>query len=247
MARLFVDPEKLTEEIVVVADEDHRYLIRVLRLGLGNELVLFDGRGAEVTARILRIGPRALELKVEERRQVSALDRPDVTLIQALAKSDKLELVVQKATELGVARILPVTTARTVPQMEARRAIGRRARWQKIAREAARQCGRADVPEIQAVASLGTALTAAPKDSYKLMLWEGDRQHGLKTAFPPAPQPRIVVAVGPEGGFAPEEVDAARSAGFVTAGIGPRILRAETAALAVLAILGFQFGDLRGP
>src|SRR5258706_2341163 len=181
MARLFIDPGKLGEELVVVNDEDHRYLTRVLRLTVGDLLVLFDGHGAEADARILRIGPRALELKIERRRRVQATERPDVTLIQALTKGEKLELVVQKGTELGVARILPVTSQRSVPRMEALRALGRRARWQQIAREAARQCGRADVPEVEPVATLLTAVEAAPKDALKILLWEGDRQHGLES------------------------------------------------------------------
>jgi 16S rRNA (uracil1498-N3)-methyltransferase len=173
-----------------------------------------------------------------------------VTLIQALTKGDKLELVVQKATELGVARVLPVTTQRSVPRFGdagAMRALGRRARWQKIAREAARQSGRADVPEIEPVTPLSTALAAAAKDALKILLWEGEREHALGQVLPPPPVARVVIAVGPEGGFSVEEVEAARAAGFVSVGLGPRVLRTETAALVVLAILGFALGDLGQP
>jgi 16S rRNA (uracil1498-N3)-methyltransferase len=246
LARLFVDPRKLGDDILIVSDEDHRYLTRVLRLGIGEPLVLFDGHGQEAEARILRIGPRALELKIETRRRVEAARRPDVTLIQGLTKGEKLEMVVQKATELGVARIIPVTSQRSVPRIEAVRAIGRRTRWQKIAREAARQSGRADVPEVEPVTVLETALASAQRDALRLMLWEGDRRHSLRDALPAERPEQIVVAVGPEGGFAPAEVEAARQAGFGVAGLGERILRAETAALTVLAILGFVFGDLGG-
>jgi 16S rRNA (uracil1498-N3)-methyltransferase len=247
MIRLFVDPAKATEDVVVLADEDHRYLTRVLRLGIGDVVVLFDGAGLEADARIVRIGPRALELKIEARRAIAPSQRPEVTLLQALAKGEKLDVVVQKATELGVARILPVTSARSIPQIEAMRAIGRRARWQKIARAAARQCGRADVPEVEPVTTLPTALSASAKDAFKVMLWEGERQHGLKAVLPDEPVSRVVLAIGPEGGFAPEEVEAARAVGFVTVRLGPRILRSETAPLAALSILGYCFGDLGMP
>jgi 16S rRNA (uracil1498-N3)-methyltransferase len=247
VTRLFVDPAKLGEDMVVLSDEDHRYLTRVLRLGIDDQLVLFDGVGIEADARIIRIGPRALELRIEARRPMAPSKRSDVTLLQALAKGDKVDLVVQKATELGVSRIFPVTTTRSIPRVEAVRGIGRRARWQKIARAAARQCGRADVPEIEPVTQLTTALLATTKDALKLMLWEGEREHGLKEVLPAGPAPQIVLAIGPEGGFAPEEIEAGRAAGFVTVGLGPRILRTETAALVVLAILGFHFGDLGGP
>jgi len=247
-ARLFVEPSKLAEDVVVLTDEDHRYLTRVLRLGVGEAIVLFDGKSVEATARILRIGPRALELKIEERRPVQASDRPLVTLIQALAKGDKLDLVVQKATELGVARIIPVTTTRAIARLDANtlRTMSRRARWQKIAREASRQSGRLDVPEVESVTALTTALAASPKDALKLMLWEGARQTTLRSVLPPADEPpqQIVIAIGPEGGFTVEEVEAARHAGFTPVGLGPRILRTETAALVVLSILGYALGDL---
>jgi 16S rRNA (uracil1498-N3)-methyltransferase len=246
MPRLFVEPSKLAEEVVVLADEDHRYLTRVLRLDVGSEVTLFDGKSVEATARIMRIGPRALELKIEERRPVAGIDRPHVTVIQGLAKGDKLDLIVQKATELGAARIIPVTTARAVARLDAGaiRALSRRARWQKIAREASRQSGRLDVPEVEGVAALSTALAASPKDALKLMLWEGARQTSLRSQLPAEPPQQIVIAIGPEGGFTVEEVEAARHAGFIAVGLGPRILRTETAALVVLSILGYALGDL---
>jgi 16S rRNA (uracil1498-N3)-methyltransferase len=244
MPRLFIEPARLADDLVVVAGEDHRYLTRVLRLGIGDGLVLFDGIGVEADAKIVRVGPRALELKVEARRPASALERPELTLIQALTKGDKLDQVVQKATELGVGRIIPVTSARSVPRLEAMRALGRRARWQKIAREAARQSGRTDVPEIEPVTPLATALSAAGEGSFKVMLWEGARQHGLKEVMPAQKPKRIVIATGPEGGFSVEEVDIARAAGFAVCGLGPRILRTETAAMVTLAILGYALGDL---
>ncbi len=246
MARLFVEPQKLTEEVVVLADEDHRYLTRVLRLGVDDTVTLFDGKSVEATARITRVGPRALELKIEERHAVSAIDRPHVTVIQALAKGDKLDLVVQKATELGAARIIPVTTARAIQRLDANtlRTMSRRSRWQKIAREAARQSGRLDVPEVEGVTALTTAMQASPKDALKLLLWEGARQTTLRSLLPTTPPKQIVIAIGPEGGFTTEEVEAARTAGFSPVGLGPRILRTETAALVTLAILGFALGDL---
>jgi 16S rRNA (uracil1498-N3)-methyltransferase len=245
-ARLFVEPARLADEVVVLVDEDHRYLTRVLRLGVGETVVLFDGKSVEATARISRVGPRALELRIEERRPVLADTRPQVTLIQGLAKGDKLDLVVQKATELGLARFIPVTTARAVQRLDvnAARALQRRARWQKIAREAARQSGRLDVPEIEGVTTLTTALRASAKDALKLMLWEGARQTPLRGELPATPPQQIVIVVGPEGGFTVEEVEEARQDGFVAVGLGPRVLRTETAALVMLSILGFALGDL---
>ena len=244
MSRVFVDPERLGGELVTLADEDHRYLTRVLRLEPGDLVTMFDGLGAEADARITRIGPRAVELRVEARRVSDASERLALTLIQALTKGEKLELVVQKATELGVTRIMPVTSARSIPQLEAMRAIGRRARWQKIAREAARQCGRTDVPAIEAVTPLTTALHTVSKEALRVIFWEGARGTGLRPSLPAERPKEIALAIGPEGGFSPTEVEAAKAAGFAPVGLGPRLLRTETAAIAALTIMQFQLGDL---
>ncbi len=244
MARLFIEASRLADPVVVLSGEDHRYLMRVLRLGLHDRVVLFDGVGVEAHGTVVRIGPRALEVHIDERKAALPTARLEMTLLQSLGKGDKLDLVVQKATELGVARIMPMTSARSIPQLDALRAGGRRLRWQKIAREASRQSGRIDVPEIGPVTSLSVALSAAPKDALKLMLWESERQHQLRSVMPATAPAQVVIAVGPEGGFADEEVAQARATGFVTVGLGPRILRTETAALVALAIVGFALGDL---
>jgi 16S rRNA (uracil1498-N3)-methyltransferase len=243
-ARLHVDPARLTADAVVVSEEDHRYLVRVLRLGVGDAVTLFDGRGAEADATIARLGPRAVELRVNARRVEAAPPGPQLTLIQALARGEKLDLVVQKATELGVGRIIPVTTQRAVPRLDTLRATSRRVRWQKIAREAARQSGRSDVPEVEPVTSLAVALDSSPRDALKLLLWEEARHVRLRELLPATPPTAIVIAVGPEGGFAAEEVAHARGAGFQPVGFGPRILRTETASLAALAVIGYALGDL---
>jgi 16S rRNA (uracil1498-N3)-methyltransferase len=249
MSRLFVEPERLKDEVLVLAGEDHRYLTRVLRLGVGDKLVLFDGRSVEADGTIVRVGPRALEVQVDARRSTPVGDRPDFTLMMSLVKGDKMDFVVQKATELGVTRVIPVTTHRSIPRgldaSGAVRALGKRARWVKIAREGARQCGRIDVPEVEPVTPLETALQAAHKDALKLMLWEGAREHRVRQVLPKGEKPhRIIALIGPEGGFAEEEVAAARAAGFAVAGLGPRILRTETAAVVVLTILSYAVGDL---
>jgi 16S rRNA (uracil1498-N3)-methyltransferase len=248
VARLFVEPERLRDEVLVLAGEDHRYLTRVLRLGVGDPVVLFDGREVEADGTIIRVGPRALEVQIGARRSTQASDRPDFTLMQAIVKGDKMDFVVQKATELGVSRVIPVTTERSVPRgldaSGAVRALGKRARWVKIAREGARQCGRVDVPEVEPVTPLPTALKAAHKEAFKLMLWEGAREHTVRQVLPTEKPQRIIALVGPEGGFTDDEVAAAREAGFAVAGLGPRILRTETAAVVVMTVLGFAVGDL---
>ena len=243
MPRLHVEKARLGDDSVILSDEDHHYLTRVLRLGPGDRLTLFDGDGGEAEAEIARVGPRASEARVLSRRRVERPPGPELTLVQALARGEKLDLVVQKATELGVARIIPVTTERAVSP-DLLRGTSRRQRWEKIAREAARQSGRADLPEIEPVTSFPLALAAAPREALKLLFFEGARGNHLREALPATPPPSAVLAVGPEGGFTEGEVARAREAGFAVVGLGPRTLRTETAAMAVLAIVGYAIGDL---
>ena len=251
-------------ETVTISGEDHRYLTRVLRLAPGDRVMLFDGRGAEADAELARIGPRDAELRLIARRAAASSKRgPALILLQALARGEKMDFVMQKATELGADRIIPVATARAVPHLEAQRSESRHARWEKIAREAARQCGRADVPAIDPVADFVQAVSDLPEGALKLLFYEAARAQSLKAALnaalkaaleaaleaalpaalPSSAPAAVAIAIGPEGGFTDEEAAAAEAAGFVAVGLGPRILRTETAALAALAILDFVFGD----
>lgn len=244
MARLFVEPAAFGGEVVRLGDEDARYLTRVLRLGPGDRVTLFDGEGREAEATIERANRHGVELRVGERRATERVARPTLTLVVGLARGDKLDLVVQKATELGVHRVVPVATERAVLELDERRAESRRARWQKIAREAARQSGRADVPEIEAPTSFARAM-ATVGAALKLLFWEEARGNGLRGRLDGKEVPAsIAVVVGPEGGLTAAEVEQARAAGFLVAGLGPRILRAETAALAALTIVNYALGDL---
>lgn len=244
MARLFVEPALLGNDRVRLADEDARYLTRVLRLGPGHRVTLFDGQGREADAEIERADRHGVELRVDERRRVERAAGPSLTLMVGLARGEKLDLVVQKATELGAHRVVPVATARAVLELDERRAESRQARWLKIAREAARQSGRADVPEIAAPTSFAQAM-ATVDAALKLLFWEEARANGLRERLgamtPPA---SVAIVVGPEGGLTAAEVELARAAGFLVVGLGPRTLRAETAALAALTIVNYALGDL---
>jgi 16S rRNA (uracil1498-N3)-methyltransferase len=155
--------------------------------------------------------------------------------MQGLPKGDKLELVLQKATELGAASLYPVETARSVVRLEGRRAEERRARWQRIAEEAARQCGRADVPTVEPIAPLLASLEALPPGTRVLVLDEEERTCRLRDAFVPGTPTALVV--GPEGGLAREEVQLLVAKGAIPVSLGRWVLRTDTAALAALAVL----------
>lgn len=238
MPRVFVPPEQLTGERVELAGEAHRHLARVLRIAVGADVVIFDGRGAEIDGRVVAVDGRKVTLALGARRR---LPPPPVliTLLQVVPRGERMDLVVQKTTELGVARIVPVLAERSVALPPARRS----GRWQTIAEEAARQSGRAEVPEVSLPLPLAQALAIAASCGTRLLPWEEERTLPLRRALGGA-APTVALLVGPEGGLALTEVEQARAAGFVTVSLGPRILRAETAAMVAVALVQAAAGGL---
>ncbi len=245
--RLFVAPERLTGARLVLDGPDHKHVARVLRAQPGDALVLFDGIGGEVDAEIARVGTRDTELTLGARRAAPDATAPvAITLLVAVPRGERMELVVQKTTELGVARIVPVVSGRSVARPEP--GGPRAGRWEKIAREAARQCGRADVPAVDEPTPLATAV-AADLPALRLATWEATRGTSLgaalAAAFGAAERPRgVALLVGPEGGLAADEIAAAEAHGFVAVTLGPRILRVETAAIAAVTLVQAAAGGL---
>jgi 16S rRNA (uracil1498-N3)-methyltransferase len=237
MPRVFVPSERLVGPRVVLDGDPHRHLVKVLRLQAGSDVQIFDGGGTEIEAKVLAVGPRTIELELGPRRAV-ALAPASITLLQAVAKGDRMDLIVQKATELGVARIVPVLAERSVAKPRA----GRTRRWQTIAQEAARQSGRADVPEVADPLTLAEAVAGAPAGA-RFVLWEEEHGQSLRRLLDGSAG-AISLLVGPEGGFAVQEVVEARTQGFTPVGLGPRILRVETAAIVAIALVQAAAGGL---
>jgi 16S rRNA (uracil1498-N3)-methyltransferase len=217
---------------------DWHYLRHVLRLAPGAPLEVFDGEGGLHDA-VLPAAGDALELGP---RREAPPPLAVVWLAFAPPRGDRADLVVQKATELGAARLLPFQGERSVVRLDPGRGAGRARRWRRIAAEAARQCGRADVPEVDEPAALSLALAAAPAGFRLLAFHEGGGEP-LAQALDARAAGHLAV-VGPEGGLAPGELEACAAAGARIATLGPRVLRAETAALAAVALLQHRLGDL---
>jgi len=245
MRRFTITPERRRGDRVTFDRDESHHLSRVLRLKRGDTVVAVDGSGREFTVRLETIAHEASGMIVgmTERTMEPACA---ITLVQGVPKGDKLEAVIRAATELGVARVAPALTARTVVRLDAARATARVARWQRVAREAAKQCGRSEVPTIEAPRPLADWI-AEPGDEHRLRLclWEDERTPLAAVLETIVERPaRIVVIVGPEGGLARDEVETARRAGFRVAGFGRRVLRTETAGPAAIAILQHLYGDL---
>jgi len=240
MRRFFLPPDLLQHEDVCLPAELLQHL-KVLRISVGERIELFDGRGQRVQALITGLHKSSGQARVEQRRQEP---RPPLALrlIQGIPKGSKIDLVLQKGTELGISRFSPVYCQHGDVKPAADRLAGRSERWQKITREAARQSGRCHLPQLDEPIALGTLLPRV-EDEVLLVPWEqgGEPLHDhLQNKRPRG----ITFLIGPEGGLADDEVALARDFGFQAVSLGPRILRSETAGIAVASILQYLFGDL---
>ena len=240
--RFLVSPEELDGEEVRLRGAELRHL-RARRLAPGAEIVVVDGEGRERHATVLGVGrsEAVLRFDADQTRAPRVVESPlQLTLAQAALKADKLDFVVEKATELGVTDIVIFTSSRCV----ARPASERRRRWERLAQSATKQCGRARVPSIRGPMSFDEFL-GEQRRGLALFFWEGAPDDGRLLTTTGSQTPESVVAmVGPEGGFSLEETEAARRAGFRIVGLGPRILRAETAALVATTLCQSLWGDL---
>ncbi len=224
------------------ADET-RHLARVLRLRAGDLVQAVDGRGHELTVRLTRIGARGAEGLVVSRTARATESPLDLTLVQGIVKGDKIESIIRMATELGVHRVVPVVTERTIARAEPGRWSHRLDRWRRVAKEAAKQSGRAVIPDVEPPRSLAEWLAESRPPGLDLCFWERETA-GLDAILPAGGVDRASVIVGPEGGFSEDEVSSLRAAGALVASLGPRILRAETAGPVALALLQAHYGDL---
>lgn len=253
MQRYFVPPDRMGAGTVTLQGEDARHLATVMRAKPGDAFVACDGSGREALAKIVSIDKEKVEARIEEEREAVSEMKWRVTVAQSLPKGDKLETVIQKGTEAGAAAFVPFLSLRTVVQYDERKEAKRIDRWRKIAKEAAEQSHRAVVPEVLPVQSW-KQLVGTFKD-YDLVLLcyeeEGRAGTGLRPALEAfrakgAADPRLLVVVGPEGGFDGKEAEAATAAGALAVGLGTRILRTETAALYALACMAYASGELGG-
>ena len=235
MPRIWCDEPLVTGERVLTGEAARH--VQVLRLQPGAPLTLFDGQGGEWTASITRMGRSDVAVQVREHAAIEREGARAVHLLVGMPANERMDWLVEKATELGVASIQPVLTARSVLRLEGDRATKRQARWQAIAVAACEQCGRNRVPAVAAPLALQAALRGAGQGGRVVLSLRAGSQP-LRDAAGDAPA--VWVLHGPEGGLTPQEEDAALAAGFAPVHLGARVLRSETAAVAALAVLGFS-------
>lgn len=261
MNRFFIDAARIRDSHIDICGEDAVHILRVLRLGPGDPVELCDGAGTDYSAIIIEAGKDGLRAKLREGSPSKGEPKTKVTLYQGIPKGPKMDIIIQKCVELGIYRIVPLDTARTITNLsEVKKADKRVARWQKIAEEAAKQSKRGVIPRVDMPRAYSQVIESATHD-LKLFLWEDERETGLKKylvnnqygahgACTASIEEHgvqgvdIGLVIGPEGGFDHDEVTLAKGEGWQTITLGPRILRTETAGFATLASIMFYMGEM---
>lgn len=242
MTRVFVDAPLGVGASVNLPESAAAHLSRVLRLREGDACIVFNGDGHDYRARIDSITKREVRVLIDEAAAVERESPLRIELLQGIARGEKMDLVLQKATELGVAGVRPLSSQRSEVKLDEDRARKRHAHWQAVVASACEQSGRAAVPAVSAPDSLRSVLAALPAGGTRLLL-DPDGEVAPATLTIAAGE-SVYLAVGPEGGWSPLDRDMLKAAGFKGLRLGPRILRTETAGLAAIAALQARFGDL---
>jgi 16S rRNA (uracil1498-N3)-methyltransferase len=239
MPRIFLPDPEIRDGVIFIRGEKARYLTAVLRSGAGDTLTVSDTNGNSYFAKIIRATRKEVSAEITGKGDAGGESPLKITLLQGLLKGEKMDLVVQKATELGVGKIIPVITCRS--QVRETRKLGR---WQKIAEEASRQSGRSMIPVVGQTLDFESLFNDPPVPGRGIIFWErgGEKLPAVVKRFSEVGE--IELFTGPEGGFSEAEVRTAKEKGFSIATLGRRILRAETAAIVALGIVQYQLGDL---
>ena len=246
MNRFFVKRENITDGQIIVTGEDVQHISKVLRLDKGDSIILCDGEGTDYTVKILEMDKQSVWTDIIKKAPSQGEPDIEVVLYQGIPKSTKMDLIIQKCTEMGINRIVPVFTVRTIVKLESEKDERKKVeRWTKIAEEAAKQSGRGVVPTIGMPVAMSEALVDAAKLDRIIIPYELEAGISIKTALAGDKVRSIGYFIGPEGGFEPDEVLKAKAAGAVPVTLGSRILRTETAGIVVLASIMYQYDQLK--
>lgn len=238
--RFFVSAPLATGATLVLPDSAAQHAVRVLRLRVGAGVTLFNGEGGEYAALLSVIDKRRVEVEIGAHQSIERESPLAVTLVQALSSGERMDVTLQKAVELGVQCVVPVMSERSVVRLQGARADKRQARWQQVVISACEQCGRNRIPDVRSLIPL-TVFLSAPRPAALRWVLLPEAEKSLREL--PRPEQPVEILVGPEGGFSEIEVARAQAANFLPIRLGPRVLRTETAAPALLAAVQALWGD----
>jgi 16S rRNA (uracil1498-N3)-methyltransferase len=245
MRYFFIDPSLVTGPEVSITGSEAHHIKNVLRLKAGDGLKLFDGTGFEYEAAIVRVSAQKVTVEIQHKARAAAPSGVQIIVAQAFLKEKKMDDLVRKLCELGITRWIPFFSKRSIARPDAKRMEARSRRWQRIATEAVKQCRRVDTPQITDALSFEEMLGFSQNCDLRIVFWENESS--LLTADLASqdnPPEKILLMLGPEGGFTDQEIERLQNSGFISAGLGPRILRAETATIAAATLVQFLYGDM---
>jgi 16S rRNA (uracil1498-N3)-methyltransferase len=246
MHRFFIKSENIFDDSIIVEGEDVQHISKVLRLQSGERVVLCDGEGTDYLTEIEGIDKHSIKTTIIGKSASKGEPDIEVVLYQGLPKSTKMDIIIQKCTELGIKRVVPVSTVRTVVKLESERDEKKKVeRWTKIAEEAAKQSGRGSIPTIGMPMTLSEALKDAAKLDRVIVPYELEGSLSIKEALRNDKGSSIGFFIGPEGGFESTEIEKAKAAGAVPVTLGSRILRTETAGVAVLTSIMYEYDQMK--
>lgn len=248
MYRFYLPSVTPNEQPAALIGDEFKHLANVLRLKAGDKVSLFDGQGQEYEAVIEELTKDTAYLRLGEQHTESRESPLELYLVQGIAKGEKMDFVIQKATELGIKGVIPLEADRSVVRLTSSKKTDKQLRWQKVAIEAAKQCRRAFIPQVALPQSIKEFFSSLPQERLVLIPWEeGGRSLRSVLTDPDVIRGQsnpVYILIGPEGGWAETEVELARSRGAIPVTLGPRILRTETAGLATISAIMYQWGDL---
>ncbi|MFH1593804.1 MAG: 16S rRNA (uracil(1498)-N(3))-methyltransferase [Candidatus Omnitrophota bacterium] len=241
MARFYVPKENVKEELIYIDGNEAKHILNVMRLKEADKVVIFDGTGKEYAGFIKDIKQRSLVVEIVSTRVPKADKLPTITLVQAIPKRDRMDQIVEKATELGVSAIIPLISARTITKVRSEKEINKAARWRKIAQAAAKQCGRVGIPEIGRVRNFEEIMGEVRNYDLACMACLADDTIHLKDAISNFKAGKAIFLIGPEGDFTPKEITMANDASCKLITLGSRVLKSDTAGLYILSVLNYEF------
>ncbi|WP_425446118.1 16S rRNA (uracil(1498)-N(3))-methyltransferase [Dethiothermospora halolimnae] len=245
MHRFFVDEEYIKEDTITIIEDNLKHIKNVLRLNIDDEILVCDGNKTEYICKIYSIDNKEVKVNIIGKRNSKSEPNIDITLYQGLPKASKMDLIVQKLTEIGVTRIVPIKTNRCVVKINNNKKEEKKLeRWQKIIEGAAKQSGRGIIPKIDNIIDLDTMVNSFDEDSLTIVPYENEDKKGLKEVLQNFKGNKINIIIGPEGGFEEEEIRLLKGACGEIVSLGPRILRTETAGMITAGMVLYDLGDL---
>lgn len=247
MPKFFVEPEKIDGNTVVIDTEDVNHIRKVLRMNVGDKLNICDSCGWDYETEILSITDKNISCAILDKRKSDTEPELQVVLYQALPKASKMEYIIQKTVELGISKIVPVSTSRCVVKIENKKdGEKKQTRWQKIAEAAAKQSGRGIIPQVSAPISFDQAVEELAACDLSFVLYECEEDNTIKTELKDiSSKKKVGFIIGPEGGFSPLEIDKLKAKGINAVTLGRRILRTETAGEAVLTMIMYEADEFK--